>query len=593
MDTDGVAALIATLREEGSDTTTIEAKTAAGGFPTDLARTLSAFSNTPGGGVVVLGIEEHAGFAARGVYDVVDAQKRLATLARQAIRPPAHVVVSTHVVDGARLVVGEVIEAPASMKPLRVSSTGKAYLRAYDGDYELSELEVQAFIANRDHPRFDRQAVPGAQVDDLDPSLLAMYVDTCRASSTMLARFDDDEILVRTGVVAADGGPTLAGLLALGLYPQQYVPNLVIQASVAPRPDDPPGTRASDARKFDGPLPVMLEEAVRWVRRNTRSRVRFGEDGHGRDEPEYPDTVVRELISNALVHRDLGPHAMPYPVTLVLEPNQLVIANPGGLWGITVDRLGRERISSARNDSLLRISQNVRTTDGRRVVEALASGIPAVLESLAAAGMVPPAFYDQGIRFTVRVPNHALLSPDDLAWLVARAGDLPLSDTQRHALVAMRHGRRWTNKTFRSEYPRDSTAARADLQGLVDAGLAVAEGERGGRTYSLAPQVEGGRKVQADLFTAWGTAPEDRPPPPPKPRSRGKRETNSARILDELRAGPMTAADIVERTGLSQRMVKYALGPLRDRGVVVLEGRRGDRTSTYRLADALDERTTS
>lgn len=592
MDTPDVAALVATLREEGSDTTSIEAKTAVGGFPTDLARTLSAFGNTPGGGVVVLGVEEDTGFAARGVYDVVDAQKRLATLARQSIQPPAHVVVGTHVVDGARLVVAEVIEAPASMKPLRVATTGKAYLRAYDGDYELSDLEVQAFIANRDHPRFDRQTVAGAGAADLDPGLVATYVDTCRTSSTMLARFDDDEVLVRTGVLAQDGVPTLAGILALGLYPQQYVPNLVIQASVSPRSDDPPGTRASDARKFDGPLPMMLDEAVRWVRRNTRSRVRFGEDGHGRDEPEYPDAVVRELISNALVHRDLGPHAMPYPVSLVLEPSQLVIANPGGLWGITVDRLGRERISSARNDSLLRISQNVRTTDGRRVVEALASGIPAVLESLAAAGMVPPAFYDQGIRFTVRVPNHALLGADDLAWLAARAGNLPLSDAQRHALVAMRHGRRWTNKTFRSEYPRDSRAARADLQRLVDVGLAVAEGERGGRTYSLAPQVEGGPKAQADLFSAWA-APIDKPGTRPPPRSRGRREANAARILDALEAGPMTAARLVELTGLSERMVRYAMGPLRDRGVVVLEGRRGDRMSTYRLSEGSGGRATS
>ncbi len=43
VDTDGFATLIATLREEGGDTTTVEAKAAAGGFPTDLARTTSAF----------------------------------------------------------------------------------------------------------------------------------------------------------------------------------------------------------------------------------------------------------------------------------------------------------------------------------------------------------------------------------------------------------------------------------------------------------------------------------------------------------------------------------------------------------------------
>lgn len=590
MDAAEVTALIATLREEGSDTTSVEAKAATGGFPGDLARTVSAFSNTPGGGTLILGLDEHDGFAARTVYDPVDAQTRLASIARKALDPPARIDVSTHLVESARLVVCEVFEAPASLKPSRVTSNGKAYLRAYDGDYEMSELEAQAFIANRDHPRFDRQAVPGASANDLDADLLAIYRETCRGSSTSLSQFDDDELLLRTGVITAEGSPTLAGLLALGVYPQQYVPNLVIQASVAARPGDPPGTRASDARKFDGPLPVMLDEAARWVQRNTRTRVRFGDDGHGRDEPEYPAAAVRELISNALVHRDLGPHAMPYPISLVLEPNQLVIANPGGLWGITVDRLGRERVSSARNDSLLRIAQNVRTTEGRRLVEALASGIPAVLESLAAAGMVPPAFHDQGIRFTVRVPNHALLGAEDLAWLATVAGDHSLSDTQRHALVAMRHGRRWTNSTFRAEFPRDSTVARADLQGLVDAGLAVADGERGGRTYSLARDIDDREPREPDLFDGpLGDEPPAWPSPSDDaPRAVTGREANAALVLAELKKGALNTAALVDRSGLSKRMVTYALGLLRERGEVVLDGRRGVRTSVYRLATSAE-----
>ena len=57
---------------------------------------------------------------------------------------------------------------------------------------------------------------------------------------------------------------------------------------MAPRTDDPPGTRASDVRRFDGPLPMVLDEARAWVRRNTRTRVRFITDGQGRDEPELP-----------------------------------------------------------------------------------------------------------------------------------------------------------------------------------------------------------------------------------------------------------------------------------------------------------------
>lgn len=580
VDVEPVIDLIASLREEGSDTTRVEVKSARGGFPEDLQRTLSAFGNTPGGGAVLLGFDEKSGFAPVGVYDVADAQSRLAALARQAIEPPVTIHTASCVYEGVRVVMARIAEASAASKPCRVRASGKAYLRAYDGDYEMSDLEAQAFIANRDHPRFDRAQVEGATAADLDAELVDIYRDTCRRESPRLARFDKEEILLRTGVLREDGRPSLAGLLVLGVYPQQFVPNLVIQASVAPRPDDPPGTRASDVRKFDGPLPVMLDEASSWIRRNTRTRVRFGYDGHGRDEPEYPTDAVRELLSNALIHRDLGPHAMPYPIYLKLEHNQLVLSNPGGLWGITVDRLGREPISSARNDTLLRIAQNSRSSDGRRVVEGLASGIPTILQSLRRAGMVPPNFHDQGVRFTVRVPNHALLAAEDLEWLQVVSDGRPLSDTQRHALVAMRHGRRWTNSTYRAEFPRDSRDARADLQGLVDVGLAVAHGERGGRTYSLAPEVTGTRRH--DLFTDLdddSAVPSEQRSPRVAPRER-----NAQRVLAELTGGPASRGALVSRTNLSGRQVEYALELLRARSQVEIVGGQGVRSTVYRLS---------
>jgi len=81
------------------------------------------------------------------------------------------------------------------------------------------------------------------------------------------------------------------------------------------------------------------------------------------------------------------------------------------IYGLTVDRLGRIGVTSARNANLVRICQYVRLPDGTRAVEALASGIPAVLEALRAAELPPPVFDDDGLRFTVvlrqRIASHA------------------------------------------------------------------------------------------------------------------------------------------------------------------------------------------
>lgn len=569
MDTAELGLLVADLRTEGSDLAEVEVKRAAEGFPENLAPTLSAFGNTPGGGLIIFGLDEKSGFEARGVYDVAACQQAVAAAARNSVSPPLTVTTTSLTFEQAQIVVAEIGELPSTSKPCRARSNNRAYLRSYDGDYPISELEEQAFLASRETPRFDQQEVTEASIDDLDEELVASYVSSCYSTSTALQRFPREEVLFRTGVlVGEDRKPSIAGILALGSYPQQFFPNLVIQASVSPGPQDPPGTRAVDARRFDGPIPVMLDEALRWVNRNTRTRIRFGRDGHGRDEPEYPAEAVRELLSNALVHRDLGPHALGEAITLRLENSQLVLSNPGGLWGLTTARLGQTGVTSARNGFLVRICQNVRYSGELRVVEALASGIPTVLRSVQQAGMVPPRFHDQGIRFAVLMPNHALLAEDDLRWLSVVTNGIALSDVQRHVLAAMRHGETWTNKTLRDAFPMDSRDATRTFAGLVEEGLAQARGERGGRVYELAEDLD-----------------EDSIEPPPMDLiDEADLPETTVAILEALRSKPLTMNEIQEATGLTYRQAQYALARLRETGRVNLDGGRGQRNSLYSLA---------
>ncbi|WP_322779870.1 ATP-binding protein [Frankia sp. Cas4] len=108
------------------------------------------------------------------------------------------------------------------------------------------------------------------------------------------------------------------------------------------------------------------------------------------------------LVANALVHRDLDHWSTGLAVEVRLLRDRLVVANPGGLYGITVDRLGRDAVTSARNARLVAVCQHVRSSEtGARVIEALASGIPTVTEALTEQGLPPAHYVDSGIRFTV------------------------------------------------------------------------------------------------------------------------------------------------------------------------------------------------
>jgi ATP-dependent DNA helicase RecG len=100
------------------------------------------------------------------------------------------------------VIVAGVHEYDPSAKSCRVTATGTAYLRGYDGDFPLSDQEIQGFLAARRPPHFDRRPVDGASPDDLDTELVASYLATVRErDATGLGRFADDAELL--GVLRA------------------------------------------------------------------------------------------------------------------------------------------------------------------------------------------------------------------------------------------------------------------------------------------------------------------------------------------------------------------------------------------------------
>lgn len=469
--------MIAELRSEGGDCTDIEVKSAAGGLPQSLTSTLSALANLPGGGTIILGLDERTGFLPVPLADPQELKQGLARKAR-SFTPPVRLTISDGEVDGRPVVVATVHECDRSAKPCRVAASGAAYLRGYDGDFELSALEEQAFLAARHPPLFDRAPVADATRADLDDELLAGFFQSVRDRDAHgLGRFSDDaELLRRAGVTAADGTPTVAGLLALGAYPQQWFPRFVIQASAEPLPDDPVGSRARNQTTIAGPIPRMLDEALAWARRTFDTTIVSGPDGTVHDQPAYPYIAFRELIANALVHRDLDHWSAGMAVEVRLRRDRLVVSNPGGLYGITVERLGRDAVTSARNARLVAICQHVRSPGtGGRVIEALATGIPTVTASLVKAGIPPAHYVDAGIRFTVVLQRTA-----------APASPLRLSDTALRVYNALAAGPRSAAEVQQS-LGLTAANARKVLRELRARGLVEQLGGRGRPTTYRRP----------------------------------------------------------------------------------------------------------
>jgi ATP-dependent DNA helicase RecG len=307
--------------------------------------------------------------------------------------------------------------------------------------------------------------------------------DAVRSDDVRFSAYDNDQLLRRMAVIAADGTVTTAGLMALGEYPQQFLPNFAVQAAVLPEPGAGPLVRVEDTKRFAGSISDMIDGAVAWTRSHSRHRILNRPDGRVVDQFDFPVVAVRELVANSLVHRDLAPWAWSRSIDLRIDSDKLLLTNPGGLYGVSVSRLGQQSVSSARNSHLLRICQFTRTADGR-TVEALATGIPLVFAETDKQGLPRPTFFDQALTFTSilhrahtateATPSgrglEAGYSPADAAVLrVLADGPLPIAEIARRLGIS-------------------PNATRARLVRLRGRGRVVIVGGQGvpGSTYRLA-----------------------------------------------------------------------------------------------------------
>lgn len=91
---DKVRAAVEDLRRYGDDFVSVEAKRADGGLPENLSETVCAFANMPGGGVILLGVDQHDGFAISGVRQPNVLAQGLVDKTRATLDPAPHVVTS-------------------------------------------------------------------------------------------------------------------------------------------------------------------------------------------------------------------------------------------------------------------------------------------------------------------------------------------------------------------------------------------------------------------------------------------------------------------------------------------------------------------
>lgn len=564
---DELLKIVARLKEQDSDDGSVEAKRCGRQLSKDIWETVSAFANTAGG-LIICGFSEPEGFSVDPDFDFERVRDQFIAgigdggQAAVVAHAPRYEL-SRGIVDGKQVLVIEIRELDIREKPCYIVSRGVqggSYKRVDDQDVRLSATEIYELQSVLMPSDADGEVVSEAGLDDLDSVLTDAVIANRNRQSPRVLRgaATREQQLSRLNITNKAGAVRLAGLLAVGIYPQQYFPKLVIDIAVHPgnEKSEPGVPRFLDRQVCDGPLSACIEDALAVIGRNLR-KASFVSGAGRKDEWEVPEEVLREALANATIHREYAPMFVGESVSVDIYPDRIEVTNPGGLWGgKTVDNLD-DGNSRCRNPKLMSLMGAVPLEHAEGyVAESQGSGVASMIREMESRSLGRPRFVAKPDSFKVIFARHGVEIARNKAWISAHVDRGTSREEETLLMVLREHGGQMGVSEIRAELKWDSDDIRIMCMRLVEDGVLV---DAGRDSYRLAEE--------APVLTS---------------------ETEEKLLVDEailyaVEPGQMVGArEIADRVDLPISKVRYRLAKLVAQGRLVPTAGAHSRNRKYR-----------
>lgn len=353
-----------------------------------LAGEIVAFANT-GGGRLMIGVTDAGDVV--GVSEPTRTATQIAQICRENVLPPVLPLVESIEIDG-RIIV--VLEVRGVYKPYRTKS-GRYYVRVGPTKQDASPQELLRLAQRAGAYRFDEAPVPGTSEGDLDWPLFERYYQAVAQESFVSSELTATETLRGAFVLVECDGKlclSVAALLCFGKNPQRHLYHSRLSA-LRFVGDDVSETMA-DTQELHGALPQIIDGAVSFAVRNERISSRI-EDVQEVETPQYPRTALRELIVNAVAHRDYSMEGAQ--IRLIMFDRRLELYSPGRLPnGMTLANL-RHYNHIARNPLIVQYLSRL------GYMRDFGTGIPRVIRLMREHNATEPEFELIGEEFIARL----------------------------------------------------------------------------------------------------------------------------------------------------------------------------------------------
>ena len=382
--------------------------------PRSWLKSVSAFANTEGGHLI-FGVKNEP----REVVGLENPQavvSRLTELIKVRIDPTPRYRVREVEIEGKSCVDLEVQDGPAYPYYYAFDGSHTAYVRHGDQSEEATSRELNELILQGMNQTFD--ALPSSyRVGDVSFTLLAATFKNLKKED-----FDLEKDLPSAGLVTDDGQITNGGLLLCdqGVLKQSRIFCTRWKGNYKGSIEED----ALDDKEFQGAsLITLLQNAEDFVRNNSKNP--WSIRGMTREErSDYPYKAVREVLVNALIHRNY--QILGSEIHVEVFDDRLEITSPGGMMnGRRVQDMDIRHIPSMRRNQVI---SDVFSRLG--FMERRGSGIDRILNSYVEVAQ-KPTFYSDSDFFIVTLPNRSVATPAQVSMESVEAQPAKVSTSSK------------------------------------------------------------------------------------------------------------------------------------------------------------------
>jgi ATP-dependent DNA helicase RecG len=430
----------------------------------DYLKWVCGFSNAQGG-VIFIGKDDNG-----NIVGIADYKKLMDDIPNK-IRNTMGITAEVNLHEEEDKYFIEIITHPYSVP---ISVRGRYYYRSGSTKQELTGAALNEFLLTKSGKTWDDVIETRAAFADIDEKAVKIFL----AASQNTGRLPENDGLDLPELfeklrLTENGQLKRAAIILFGKDPGKFYPSIYVKIGRFGKPARIARSEGNDTdiifqETEEGNLIMLLQAVLNQLNHKFLIRSIGFEGMHRIEKGEYPLAAIREMLLNALVHRNY----MGAPIQIRVYDDKISIWNEGSLpAGLTLAALKHSHSSRPRNPIIADVSFK------GGYIDAWGRGTIKILDACKEAELPEPEMQEQDGGFIITLFKNNFTNEQLIK--------LGLNDRQIKAVSYVKEVGKISNKEYQIINKTSDRTALRDLDNLIELNIFIKEGEKKGTTYKL------------------------------------------------------------------------------------------------------------